>query len=225
MSRKIDKIRLFVDKLNISKPYAKYKFDVNFPWTDNEIIRKCLFIYFWLFGPPKLSHEIQFERFCEILSLCHYVFFKENISIDINSRIYELLEKIYKKQLERDFCKFLFQKQKENIKTFKEMEFLSFTLFFSRILKAMKFREHKYIQLKNKNLKLKTREAVMNLNLHSDKYDVDEMFEMPISVSVYDWFNGNFESGVENIFQGSIPLEMNDKDLYNVIQIMQKELK
>lgn len=225
--KKMDKVRLFVDELNNTKPIEIPSDFDKITFTQNKLIQKCLFIYFWLYGIPKdvvideNPHECQFDCFCQMLSLCHYIFHDTNISIKFNKKIYPLIDLIYKNKQERLFCKMLFQKAKQEIKTFREMEFISFALFFSRMLKSMKFKKHDYVQTKNKILQLRARDVINKLNL---KYDVDDMFETPVNVDIYSWFHGNFESGVENIFQGLIP-EMSHTELFRVIKQLKKELK
>ncbi len=79
------------------------------------------------------------------------------------------------------------------------------------------------IETKKTNLRNRILDTLKKMNVN--KYNLEEVFSKPLEVDVFSHFNGKFESGIENIFQGVIPKDMTEEELYKVINTMKNEIK
>jgi hypothetical protein len=213
-SYKLDSISVSINKTNEVRP------------SKNKDIEESKETFLF----KKENHKEQVKNFCNILNLSHYIFYNKYFDdIKINEKIYIVCDKIYKNNLEYNIGIILYSFVKKNLNSYKEIEFISFTYFFTKLLLIMKFKIDDYIRFETLETKLKDRLKDYIDKLSTKKrtkyiHNIDHLFKKPLDTSIYTHINGNFESGIPNIFYNTVPKNLSEEELYSLIKKMKKDL-
>lgn len=194
----------------------------------DELLDKCFFIYPIYFNPKyflneKKKHEVQVERYMEIVALCHYIFTNKKVELPkIKDGTLEEIDKICNiKTYTQNFYSYLYY---HKLDTFKDIEFLSLVFLLTYLLHKKEYKNGDYFiaQTSEKNIKDRVFDIVKKL-----KYDISKfykVFKPPKDMSAFGHFFDRFENGLPNIFKGTIPKKMNPVTTYKFIKKYDTEL-
>lgn len=212
----MERLKLLITELNVNKN-TKKKFSHTFKFFKDELLNKTIFVYFNVFD------EINdLEKFLSIVKLANYIYHakidrsKNKISTDC----LENIKVIFNNKINMQVSQLLFSDLSQTINSFKEMEFISLVFFLTHILRDENI---KFVKLEKRDLKGRIWEVLETIK--QKEYNLKEIFKPPKNVSVFNHFNGRFESGIKNIFPEVIPKDMNENDLYEMIVKFKKEIK
>jgi hypothetical protein len=196
----------------------KIKFSYYIDMFENELLSNCVFMFFLYFNNVNNKSVTQFRK---MVLFCYKIFFNSKIQIkETTTKMIEQLKKIKdKEKFYQNEYSYVFH----NVKDFKEIEFLSFTYYMLYFIKKYKLKKYKINSNKMSTLKERTMEILQLMN-ELDKNNINKIFRRKKNVDIFSHFNDNFESGIPNIFSGSIPTYITEDKLYKFIKQLSNEI-